>query len=556
MSEHFDAVVVGSGFGGSVVAYRLANEGMRVCLLERGKAYPPGSFPRSPAGMRTNFWDPSEGLFGMYSVWAFSGINALVSSGLGGGSLIYANVLLRKDEKWFEEDGKRWPVQRADLEPHYDNVERMMKPERYPIDHSPYNTTWKTLAFKQAAETLGLTFDTPPLAVRFGDHPDKPVPGQLITEEHENYHRAQRFTCMLVGECDVGCNYGSKNSLDYTYISAAERANASINVLCEVKAFRPRAGGGYEIEYTKHDPNSEGHSRKAKLPRTTITADRLIISAGTLGSSYLMLRNRAAFPAFNDNLGKKFCGNGDLLGFLLRCTDPKTAVRHNINPSRAPVITAALRGSDTLDDPKADRRGYYIEDGGHPEFVNWLIEFSQVPGLLQRVARFSWLRVRSMLTHDPRTHISKQLSALFGKCDLAASSFAVLGMGRDIADGNLTLKNELLQLDWKINRSKHYFDGLRSKMKELARFLSADFQDNPLWYLKRVVTVHPLGGCPMGATPEDGFVDSYGKVFGYEGLYVADGSVMPGPVGANPSLTIAAMADRTAQHIIDTRKKV
>lgn len=555
MSEHFDAVVVGSGFGGSVVACRLAEAGMSVCLLERGKAYPPGSFPRSPAGMRTNFWDPSEGLFGMYSVWAFSGINALVSSGLGGGSLIYANVLLRKDEKWFEEDGKPWPVQLEDLDGHYTAVERMMNVQQYPIDHSPYNTTWKTQAFKQAAQTLGLTFQTPPLAVTFGNHPDRPVPGQLITEEHENYHRAQRFTCMLVGECDVGCNYGSKNTLDYTYISAAQRAKADIRVLSEVKAFRPRPGGGYEIEYVKHDPQSEGRKRKTELPRTKITADRLIMSAGTLGSSYLMLRNRAAFPAFNKNLGTRFCGNGDLLGFLLRCTDPKTAVRHNINPSRAPVITAALRAKDTLDDRSVDRRGYYIEDGGHPEFVNWLIEFSQVPGLVTRALKFGWMRVRSMLTHDPRTNISKSLSALFGDCDLAASSFPILGMGRDIADGNLTVKKEFLELDWKINRSQHYFDGLRSKMKELAKFLSADFQDNPIWYLKRVVTVHPLGGCPMGATPEDGFVDSYGQVFGYEGLYVADGSVMPGPVGANPSLTIAAMAERTAQRIIDTRKK-
>jgi cholesterol oxidase len=95
---HFDAIVVGSGFGGSVVAYRLADAGLRVCLLERGRAYPPGSFPRSPHGMHENFWDPSEGLYGLYDFWSFHRIHALVASGLGGGSLIYANVLMRKDE--------------------------------------------------------------------------------------------------------------------------------------------------------------------------------------------------------------------------------------------------------------------------------------------------------------------------------------------------------------------------------------------------------------------------------------------------------------------------
>src|ERR671932_1674257 len=123
--SHFDAVIVGSGFGGSVMAYRLAKAGLRVCLLERGKAYPPNSFPRAPYDLGRNFWDPSEGMYGMYNVWSFKGSGALVSSGLGGGSLIYANILIRKDEKWFVragtpgQDGEDWPVTRAQLDPHY-----------------------------------------------------------------------------------------------------------------------------------------------------------------------------------------------------------------------------------------------------------------------------------------------------------------------------------------------------------------------------------------------------------------------------------------------------
>src|SRR5690242_14799485 len=126
---HWDAVVVGSGFGGSTVAYRLAEAGLSVCLLERGKAYPPGSFPRSPLGIRRNFWDPSAGDYGMFNVWSFRGIEGLVSSGLGGGSLIYANVLLRKDPKWFirQDHGgayEYWPVTYDDLVPHYEHVER------------------------------------------------------------------------------------------------------------------------------------------------------------------------------------------------------------------------------------------------------------------------------------------------------------------------------------------------------------------------------------------------------------------------------------------------
>src|SRR5262249_22303698 len=137
--EHFDALVVGSGFGGSVTAYRLAEAGRRVCVLERGQAYPPGSFPRTPDAMRRNFWAPRTGLYGLFNIRVFRGLDALVCAGLGGGSLIYANVLLRKDERWFvREDLARggyeyWPVTRADLDPHYDRVETMLKPQTYPF---------------------------------------------------------------------------------------------------------------------------------------------------------------------------------------------------------------------------------------------------------------------------------------------------------------------------------------------------------------------------------------------------------------------------------------
>src|SRR3954454_9230890 len=166
-AEHVDCVIVGSGFGGSVTAYRLADAGRRVLVLERGKAYPPGSFPRSPRGVKQNFWDPSRGLQGMFDVWSFSGLDGLVSSGLGGGSLIYANVLLRKDERWFDDPAERWPVSRADLEPHYDRAEHMLDAQRYPFEHAPYDATAKTIALREAARDEGLDWQLPPLAVTF-----------------------------------------------------------------------------------------------------------------------------------------------------------------------------------------------------------------------------------------------------------------------------------------------------------------------------------------------------------------------------------------------------
>ena len=252
--EHFDCIIVGSGFGGAVSAYRLAEAGRSVLLLERGKAYPPGSFPRSPHGIKRNLWDPSEGLHGMFDAWAFSDLDALVCSGLGGGSLIYANVMLRKDERWFVREDhshgayEHWPVTREELEPHYDRAEAMLGATPYPLDRAPYDRTAKTVAFKAAAESAGLDWQLPPLAVTFAPGPgEEPVPGEPIREPRPNLHGRTRQTCRLCGECDFGCNYGAKNTLDYTYLTAAWHAGAELRTRAEVRAFAPREGGGWSV---------------------------------------------------------------------------------------------------------------------------------------------------------------------------------------------------------------------------------------------------------------------------------------------------------------------
>ena len=257
--EQFDAVIVGSGFGGSVMAYRLAEAGWSVCLLERGREYPPGSFPRSPRQMAQNFWDPSAQRYGLYNIWSFRHLEALVSAGLGGGSLIYANVLLRKDENWFvaeDRDGgyTTWPVSRADLDPHYDRVEKVLAPQVYPMDHEPYASTPKTLALKHAAAQLGLEWQLPPLAVTFANPDEAPITGEPIIEAEPNLHGRTRYTCRLCGECDVGCNYGSKNTLDYNYLSRAKRLGVDIRTLAEVRDFAPAEGGGYTLRYVQHQP--------------------------------------------------------------------------------------------------------------------------------------------------------------------------------------------------------------------------------------------------------------------------------------------------------------
>jgi cholesterol oxidase len=554
--EHADVVVVGSGFGGSVAAYRLAEAGHSVVLLERGRAYPPGSFARTPSAMGRAFWDPSEGLQGLFDVWTFRGLEGVVSSGLGGGALIYANVLLRKDETWFVHESpvpgggyESWPLSRADLDPHYDRVEQMLGATPYPYA----DTTAKTAAVRDSAARLGLDWQLPPLAVTFAGSPGEPaVPGAPIAAApYGNLHGRPRSTCRLCGECDIGCNDGAKNTLDHTYLSAAAHHGADVRTRCEVRGFGPLEGGGYEVRYVVHDPDDEGRrTRTGAKPLHRITCERLVLSAGTFGSTYLLLRNRSAFPGLSRALGTRFSGNGDLLGFLLDATDPEApGGRRSIEGSRGPVITSAIRVGDAADGDGSTGRGYYVEDAGYPVFADWLAETSQLPGQLRRAARFARARLRRRLGGSPKTGLSADLSALIGPGTLSHGSLPLLGMGRDVPDGVMRLHKGHLEVDWTITTSDAYFQRVRGTMRDLAEDLGARFEDNPLWWTRRVVTVHPLGGAPMGRHVAEGVCDANGEVFGFPGLHVLDGSSLPGPVGANPSLTIAAVADRACDSI-------
>jgi cholesterol oxidase len=561
-AEHFDAVVVGSGFGGSVTAARLAEAGWSVCLLERGKPWPPDSFPRSPLDIKHNFWDPSQGRHGLFDLWSFSGLDAVCASGLGGGSLIYANVLLRKDEHWFVRDDhsggayEDWPVTRAELDPHYDRVEARIGTQKFPLDRSPYDRTPKVLAFREAAARLGADWGLVPLAVTFSN-PDAPaVPGEPIIEA-PNLHGRTRDTCRLCGECDVGCNYGSKNTMDYTCLTQAWRAGADLRTRSEVRSFEPLERGGYQVHYVFHSPDTEGQPTDTKnLPRHTLTCGHLILSAGTLGTTWLLLRNRSALPGLSDQLGQGFSGNGDLLTFALRAsqTDPDgKRTPWVMAPGRGPVITSAIRVPDALDG--GDGRGFYLEDAGYPEFGSWILEVLQEPATLARavprVAHYVW----SMLHGDRHPETSDLATALLGECTLSSGLLPLLGMGRDIPDGTMMLKDGLLEVNWqKYGASAVYYDRVRELSRRIAQELGAEFFDNPIWHLNRVITVHSLGGCRMGRSAAEGVVDAHGRVFGHPGLHVADGSVMPGPVGANPSLTIAALADRFAETILSDGK--
>lgn len=591
------------------MAYRLAEANMRVCLLERGKSYPPNSFARGPYEMRRNFWDPAEGLYGLYDIWSFKGSGALVSSGLGGGSLIYANVLIRKDPKWFRdrdpESGieKPWPVKGEHLETHYSQVERMMNAQKYPLDHSPYNDTKKTLAMRSAAEHLGrrhthteprwmplnlaVSFRPKPVGNPDADDPDnKPCIGAPIQEADTNYHRMSRQTCRLCGECDLGCNYGSKNTLDFNYITGADRLKAAIKILCDVKEIAPIGSKpGYRVTYVAYDlTKDEGSRNNSPRDRTTITCDHLILAAGTLGTPYLLLRNRAAFKDISHQLGSRYSVNGDLLSFLVKArtvNSDRMRIPRPMNPHFGPVITSAIRFGDTLDGNGNLGNGFYVEDGGNGAMFSWLAEMSGAAGYFRRLVHFTKLTLKYRLGLSGDTDLSAEIAEIMGECIASRTSLPVLTMGRDCPDGKLFLSekdNRFLECDWRespslVNRikrslgatiprsagggSEEYYRRVRRELANIAEALGAKYMDNPSFKYNfgQVLTAHPLGGAPMGNSASEGVVDSYGQVFNYPGLYIADGSVMPGPVGPNPSLTIAALSNRFAEQIIENRAK-
>ncbi|WP_243074813.1 GMC oxidoreductase [Microbacterium sp. SS28] len=553
-TEHVDAVVIGSGFGASVSAYRLADAGRSTVVLERGRSYPPGSFARNPYEMSRAFWEPKDELFGLFDIRSFRKLEGIVSAGLGGGSLIYANVLLRKDERWFVHDSplpgggyENWPIGRNDLDKHYDVVEAMMTPTPNPYPDLP-----KAKALRDAATSLGMPTFAPPLAVSFASRPGGTAQPKQIIEDpaYGNIHGATRLTCRLCGECDIGCNEGSKNTLDHNYLSAAAAKGADIRTLAEVYGVTPLDGGGYEVRYWQYGTEAEADGKRSRT-QVRITCDQVFLGAGTFGTTALLLRNRIGLPALGRALGSRFSGNGDLITF---CMDAKATSEAGqtrfIDPTYGPVITTAIRKADGVDE-EGKGRGQYIQEAGFPEFANWLIETSQISTSLQAAAALVRQMVANRVSNKNESTISAEVAKLVGQGRLTSSSLPLLGMGRDTPDGRMTLRDGELDIEWSTATSKEYFDSMRETMRDISETLGGTFRDNPLWWTKRVITVHPLGGSPMGRHVHEGVVDSWNESFGHPGLFVVDGAAVPGPVGPNPSLTIAAMADRAVEHMLE-----
>lgn len=313
----------------------------RPSSLERGQAYPPGSFARNPYGCRAPSGSPRTSSSDFFDVRSFRKLEAVVSSGLGGGSLIYANVLLRKDERWFVHDSpipgggyEHWPVSRADLDPHYDAVASMLNPTPSPYPRPAQGQGAARGGRAQASRPSPRP--SPSRSLPPGE--SRPRSRSSPKASYGNIHGLTRLTCRLCGECDIGCNEGSKNTLDHTYLSAAKHHGADIRTLAEVTGIVPLDGGGFEVTYTQygHDPDDSGDRSRTPV---RIRCDSLFLAAGTFGTATLLLRNRVSLPALGRALGTRFSGNGDLLTFCMNAqAEGPTGRMRLIDGSLGPVI--------------------------------------------------------------------------------------------------------------------------------------------------------------------------------------------------------------------------
>ena len=475
-------VVVGSGFGGAVAACRLAQAGCDVLVLERGRWYR-NDFPRRPD--HAWLWDGDQGPFDLH---VGDDVTVVRAAGVGGGSLLYSNVHLRMPADAFAGWPKGWS--RAELDPYYDLVAAML--DLHTIDESTY---WplppRTLRMGEAAAVLGAggDFFHPPLAVDFGD------PREVVT----NAHGVEQSGCRHCGKCSVGCNHGAKNSLDKNYLPEALCAEAEIRAQCEVTSLAARPGAGYRVEYLTR-PGGD---------RRVVEADTVVLAAGAIGTTSLLLAHRDELGGLSDRLGEDYSANGDVVTVSL-------GIAEKWKPTVGPAITAGVLAQDDY--------WFLVEDGGVPPV--------------------------SVLGGTVRSDDLDPALPYRGWMDFVDHTAILLGMGREPARGRLRPgRSDGVDIDWPYGKNRAYYDEVADYHDDVGRALEHDGQVD-LGPLTRIpVTVHSLGGAVMADHETRGVVDQFGKVFGAEGLYVLDGAAVPTATGVNPSHTIAAVAERNAERL-------
>ena len=543
--EHYTVVVVGSGYGGGVTASRLARAGQDVCLLERGREFLPGDFPKNAisAAKQMNLDTPHGhrgDRLGLFNFHLDNEMNVLRGCGLGGTSLINANVSIRPDNKVFEKPG--WPAEvRAHvdtlLEEGYQRAWTMLEPRTYPKTSPPLA---KMVAHQVSGEAM--------------KQPWRPADINVHFEDRVNAAGLKQRACTLCGDCVSGCNHEAKNTTQMNYLPDAHANGAEI--FCEVSVSHiERKGGRWLVHYSLLGARRELFDS----PEQFVSADLVVLSAGTLGSTEILLRSRVAGLPTSDMLGQCFSGNGDALGFSYSSDRPIHGVGFGdiapgVLPPVGPCITSIIdmRNGDDV------KQEMILEEGNIPGPIGALV--AEMLG----VVAISGDETNPGILNSLQGLVEEADSVIRGSHHGAVDrTQTYLVMAMDDSNGELSIQDDQLRISWPGVGSQQAIIQANERMREATAALKGVFVHNPIWSKvlgDRLITVHPLGGCIMGDTAVEGVVDHRNRVFSntsgqavHEGLYVSDGAVVPTALAVNPLLTISALAERCVKLIAQER---
>jgi cholesterol oxidase len=510
-----DVAIIGSGFGGSVAALRLSEKGYRVIVVEKGKRWRPEDFPSTNWKISRQFWFP---LFGCYGTWALHLLREVLvlhGVGVGGGSLMYANTHYEPPEVvWDDPMWRDLADWRATMPGFFAEARRMLGTARSP-SLGPADE-----ALRRAAERRGRghTFEHTPVGIFFGE------PGEAVPDPYFDGNGPQRTGCTFCGACMVGCREGAKNTLDKNYLYLAERNGTEVIPETKVELIEELPGGGYRLRWRRS-------TRQLSPERGTLTALKVVVSAGVLGSVPLLMscREKGALPRISSQLGNYVRTNSEALlgitsrnnrdlwqGIAIASKAEMDDVTH-MEPVRFP------KGSDVM-----LLLGTLLTDGGTgvPRQLRWLgnvfrhpIDFLRVSKPWGKAERSTVLLVMQTVDNHTRLVRRRQLLWPFQRTLTSRPDPGQPGIPSYIPLAN-----------------------------EVARELGQELDAQPQSTLNEVLldtstTAHILGGCAMASGPERGVIDGNGEVFGHPGLYVMDGSMIGANLGVNPSLTITALSE-------------
>jgi cholesterol oxidase len=525
MQYDYDYIIVGSGFGGSVSAHRLTRKGYRVLVVEKGHRWLPEQFPETNWKLRKWLWLPLFRFRGIFKITIMRHVGILSGVGVGGGSLMYGNTLPRPREAFFQSGSwagiTNW---KSELEPHYTEAERMLgateNPGLYDSDE----------ALRSVAARFGKSdqFEATRVAVFFGE------PEQEVSDPFFDGEGPRRSGCNMCGGCMTGCRYNAKNTLDKNYLYLAEKGGAEVLAEKKVIDIKPFTNSGLG-ELDRGKEGSLGYrvslkdSKGLYKRRSSLSTRNVILAGGVLGTVRLLLNmKRSSLPALSDELGKQIRTNNESLALV-----------HSHQKEKDFSKGVAIGSIFPPDEDSHIEPVRYASGSGFWKLMG--VPMVHGKSVFGRILKLIW------------SFISRPLALLriYFSRDFAKESVILLFMQH--LDSTLRLKRGLLNLKSKISSGPAPSASM-PLARQLADATSEEVEGNPFVMVTEAVlgtplTAHILGGCVIGKDKSRGVIDQDHKVFGYENLYVCDGSAISANPGVNPALTITAMTERAMSKI-------